>query len=76
MSGKMTNHRGQGLIEYILIVALIAVGAIGAVQLLGQTVRWKLAQISQALGARVQVHQPKGKNLSGQKDINSVFRND
>jgi Tfp pilus assembly protein PilV len=33
------NQRGQGMTEYIIIVALIAIGAIGVYNLFGKTVR-------------------------------------
>lgn len=38
--------RGQGMTEYIIIVALIAVAAIGVYSLLGKTVRGQVAGIA------------------------------
>ncbi len=38
--------RGQGMTEYIIIVALIAVAAIGTYSLLGQTVRNQTAGLA------------------------------
>ncbi|MRJ41851.1 MULTISPECIES: Flp family type IVb pilin [Idiomarinaceae] len=38
--------RGQGMTEYIIIVALIAVAAIGVYSLLGETVRSQVAGIA------------------------------
>lgn len=46
---RMKNRKGQGMIEYIVIVALVAIGAIGITELLGQTVRTKLSQITSSL---------------------------
>ena len=50
---SMANHRkviaylrGQGMTEYIIIVALIAVAAIGTYSLLGQTVRNQTAGLA------------------------------
>lgn len=44
---KHTIHqRGQGMTEYIIIVALIAVAAIGVYQAFGQTIRSQMAAIS------------------------------
>ena len=43
------KKKGQGMIEYIILVALVAVAAIGITELLGQTVRTKLAQITASL---------------------------
>ena len=37
------NQRGQGLVEYLIIVALMAVATIGIVRVLGQTVSAKFA---------------------------------
>lgn len=39
-------HRGQGMTEYIIIVALIAVAAIGVYSLLGKTVRNQVSGIA------------------------------
>ncbi len=38
-AGNRFNQIGQGMTEYIVIVALVAVAAIGTYSLLGQTVR-------------------------------------
>jgi type IV pilus assembly protein PilA len=43
MQGK---QRGQGMTEYIIIVALIAVAAIAVTQLFGATIRNQMAGIS------------------------------
>ena len=59
----MRNKRGQGMIEYIILVALLAIAAIGITELLGQTVRTKLAQITSGL-------QDRGENIG--KDLPSV----
>lgn len=40
------KQRGQGMTEYIIIVALIAVAAIGVFQFFGQTVRQQSAGIA------------------------------
>ena len=41
-----SRQRGQGMTEYIIIVALIAVAAIGTYQFFGQTVRNQAAGIA------------------------------
>jgi len=46
------NNRGQGLIEYIIIVAMIAVGTISLVRVLHQSVSVQFAHIAKALGAK------------------------
>lgn len=43
--GKFTQH-GQGMTEYIIIVALIAVAAIAAFQFFGQTIRSQTSGIA------------------------------
>ncbi len=37
--GGRKSQRGQGMTEYIIIVALVAIGAIGVYNLFGKTVR-------------------------------------
>ena len=59
----MRNKKGQGMIEYIILVALLAIAAIGITELLGQTVRTKLAQITSGL-------QDRGTNIG--KDLPTV----
>lgn len=46
----MNKQRGQGMTEYIIIVALIAVAAIGAFRFFGQTVRGQAAVAASELG--------------------------
>ena len=46
------NQRGQGLIEYLIIVAIIAIGSIAIVRSLGQTIYVRFANITNALQAR------------------------
>lgn len=43
------NERGQGLIEYLIVVALIAVATIGIMRVVGQAVGTRFASISDAL---------------------------
>jgi Flp pilus assembly pilin Flp len=43
---KQRRQRGQGMTEYIIIVALIAVAAIGVYQFFGQTIRNQTAGIA------------------------------
>ena len=44
--GTTLRQRGQGMTEYIIIVALIAVAAIGVYTLLGQTIRNQTAGLA------------------------------
>ena len=43
------NQRGQGLIEYIVLVALLAVATIGITRVLGQVIKKKYTEISYAI---------------------------
>ena len=45
------NRRGQGMIEYMILVALIAVGTIGVVKVVGQNVGKQFENINRAMGA-------------------------
>ncbi len=49
-----SNHvqRGQGMTEYIIIVAMIAISAIAVYQYFGQTVRNQTAAIAQELSGQ------------------------
>jgi pilus assembly protein Flp/PilA len=45
----LNNHRGQSLIEYLVIVSLVAVGSIFVMKSLGQSVQVRFANITNAL---------------------------
>ncbi len=47
----VSNKRGQGMIEYMIMVALIAVGTIGVVKVVGQNVGKQYENINRAMGA-------------------------
>lgn len=46
----MKKSLGQGMTEYIIIVALIAIAAIGVFRLFGDTARNQMAGMAQELG--------------------------
>ena len=46
---KLRGRRGQGMTEYIIIVALIAIAAIGVVTLFGDNIRALFATSANAL---------------------------
>lgn len=46
---KRPNQKGQSLIEYLIIVSLIAVGSIAIVRTLGQNVYARFGNIANAL---------------------------
>lgn len=50
MFKKIKNKRGQSLIEYLIIVAIVAVGTMAVVRVVGKNVAVQFANISKALG--------------------------
>ena len=48
--GKPRRQAGQGMTEYIIIVALIAIAAIGVYNLYGRTMRHQTAAVAASLG--------------------------
>lgn len=49
MSRRISRQRGQGMTEYVIVVALIAVAAIAVYQLLGQVVRSQTAAMAREI---------------------------
>lgn len=48
----LLKKSGQGMIEYLILVALIAAGTIGVVKVVGQNVNKQYENINRALGAK------------------------
>ena len=48
----LKNNKGQGLVEYLIIVALVGVATIGMVRVLGNTIERQLASITNGLQGR------------------------
>lgn len=48
---KNKSHSGQSLIEYLILVAVIAVGTMGVVRVVGGNVSVQFANIAKALGS-------------------------
>lgn len=46
---KKLNEKGQGLVEYVIVVALIAVASMGLIRVLQQTIKVNLANVIFAL---------------------------
>lgn len=49
---QLKNRKGQGMIEYIIIVSLVAVGSMALIQVLQQSLNYQFANVSKALGAK------------------------
>ena len=77
VSQSVTNQRGQGLIEYLIIVALIAVATIGVIRVTGQAVSTRFATISEALQGKKKSYevQQVDNTMVRQKDLGD-FMND
>ena len=73
---KIKSNRGQGLVEYLVLVALIAVGTIGVVKVVGQNVTKQYENINRALGAKksekLQVDNASDSNLK-RKDLSTFM---
>lgn len=63
---RKARRRGQGMTEYIIIVALIAIAAIGVITLFGDNIRKLFGGSAEALAGEVNV-----KNR-GQKSNNGI----
>ncbi|MNJ99848.1 hypothetical protein D3C87_176290 [compost metagenome] len=50
MKSTIKNNKGQGLVEYLIIVAIVAVGSIAVMKVVGANVRVQFANVAQALG--------------------------
>ena len=48
----LKNQNGQGMIEYMILVALLAIGTLGVVKVVGQNVAKQYENINRALGAK------------------------
>lgn len=46
----LRNKKGQSLIEYLVLVCLIAVGSMAVIRVVGKNVRVQFANVSRALG--------------------------
>ncbi|MEY4617203.1 MAG: hypothetical protein RJB66_2163 [Pseudomonadota bacterium] len=46
----ISNQKGQSLIEYLIIVALVAIATIGMVKVVGTNINVHFANIAKALG--------------------------
>ncbi len=59
MRKTLNNQRGQGLVEYLIIVAIMAIATIGIMRVVGQNTSAQFANIAYAL---------QGKDSSARKE--------
>lgn len=71
----LKNQRGQGLIEYLILVAFMAVACIGVVRAINHTVNSKFQEIDYALrGTKRSVERDDiDKNLSQKRDLSNFM---
>ena len=77
LTRTLRNEAGQGMTEYIIIVALIAIAAIGVVTLFGDNIRDLFGASAQALSgdeAAARSMTTDG-NVAAHKDLNSFADN-
>lgn len=48
----LKNKSGQGLIEYLIIVAIVAVGSMAVIKAVGGNINVQFANVAQALGGK------------------------
>lgn len=73
----MKNQKGQGLTEYLILVAILAVASIGIVRVFGQTITSQFTNITYAIQGRATQIQPTNikvdRNLHSKKDLSNFF---
>ncbi|KVX01526.1 Flp family type IVb pilin [Shewanella frigidimarina] len=72
---KKLKQKGQGMTEYIIIVALIAVSAIGVYSFFGQTIRNQVAGLSAEMSGQDSDTQISAAQQSA-TDANNVAKED
>lgn len=70
------QQRGQGMTEYIIIVALIAIAAIGAFSYFGDTARNQVAAMASELGGKTGETAVKRATESGDEAVKLTTSND
>jgi Flp pilus assembly pilin Flp len=77
MRNFIRNKKAQGLVEYMIIVALVAAGSIGVIRVVGYNIGAQYENINRALGAKTNT-QLQIKNASdgqiNKKDLSDFLR--
>ncbi|WP_041523883.1 hypothetical protein [Gilvimarinus agarilyticus] len=72
MRNMSKRIKGQGMTEYIIIVALIAIAAIGAFTLFGKTARNQVAAMASELGGESATDAINTANQAGQDAVTNA----
>jgi len=78
LKDTLKKETGQGMTEYIIIVALIAIAAIGVVTLFGDNIRDMFGASGEALSGEGEAERnmgPLNDNVAEHKDLNSFAKN-
>lgn len=69
------NNKGQGLIEYLIIVAIVAIGSMAVMKVVGANVNAQFGTIARALGGDSQKIAPKKvtDNMVKKRDFSNFF---
>ncbi len=73
----MRNERGQGLIEYLIIVALVAIAGIAVMKVVGQNIHAQFATVANAIQGKSATKAPMEevrKSYYRKKDMSDFFR--
>ena len=76
---NLRKESGQGMSEYIIIVALIGIAAIGVVTLFGDNIRDMFGASAEALSGEDEAERnmgPLNDNVAEHKDLNSFSKNE
>lgn len=72
----LKNKKGQGLIEYLIIVAIIAIGSMAVMRVVGGNISVQFANVANALGGKVtrkvDAHEVTD-NMMKKRDLGSFF---
>lgn len=73
---KSSRQSGQGLVEYLILVSLIAIGSVAILRTLSQNIKYNYARVAEGLGAEVEGNKAAAKVGSSQydrKDLKNFF---
>ncbi len=75
---RIQNTKGQSLVEYLIIVAIVGVGTMGIMRLVGQNIEIKFANVARALAGK-NTTEIEGKDpsadLYAKKDLSNFMKN-
>jgi Flp pilus assembly pilin Flp len=73
----LKNKKGQGLVEYLIIVAIIAVGSIAIIKTVGGNIDVQFANVANAIGGKESTKKEAHEvteSMYKKKDLGSFFQ--